>query len=208
MLINLLRASRILVFVMGLLLPGAGLLAQTVVSGTVSDPDGNPLAGAGVVIKGTHSGTTADANGAWSLTVPDRSAVLEFSYLGMATQEIPLSGQRIINVILREDADFLNEVVVVGYGTQKKVHMTGSVVAMSATELKKSTVSNVSQSLVGKLPGLITQQSLGQPGSDQVSILVRGYSEISRLVSVHQSPRILLLQRCRNRAGARGRSRA
>ena len=171
--INLLRASRILVFVMGLLLPGAGLLAQTVVSGTVSDPDGNPLAGAGVVIKGTHSGTTADANGAWSLTVPDRSAVLEFSYLGMATQEIPLSGQRIINVILREDADFLNEVVVVGYGTQKKVHMTGSVVAMSATELKKSTVSNVSQSLVGKLPGLITQQSLGQPGSDQVSILVR-----------------------------------
>ena len=174
--INLLRAIRILVFVMGLLLPGAGLLAQTVVSGTVSDPDGNPLAGAGVVIKGTHSGTTADANGAWSLTVPDRSAVLEFSYLGMATQEIPLSGQRIINVILREDADFLDEVVVVGYGTQKKVHMTGSVVAMSATELKKSTVSNVSQSLVGKLPGLITQQSLGQPGSDQVSILVRGYS--------------------------------
>lgn len=176
--IHSLRANfqKLLVLCLTAFLSGTVLFAQSVVSGTVSDEDGNPLPGVGVLVKGTLTGTATDHNGIYTLNLPAKADVLEFSYMGMKTQLIPVAGQRIINVTMQEDADYLNEVVVVGYGTQKKVHMTGSVVAVSSTELKKSTVSNVSQSLVGKLPGLITQQSLGQPGSDQVSILVRGYS--------------------------------
>lgn len=174
---NFLQANLLRFLVLSLFLTMSPLMfAQSVVSGTVSDQDGNPLQGVGVLVPGSTAGTTTDRNGAWSINLPAKAGTLEFSYLGMKTQTVAIDGQRIINIVLEEDADYLNEVVVVGYGTQKKVHMTGSVVAMGATELKKSTVSNVSQSLVGKLPGLITQQSLGQPGSDQVSILVRGYS--------------------------------
>ena len=81
-----------------------------------------------------------------------------------------------INVTLQEDINSLDEVVVVGYGTQKKIHLTGSISSVSSKELLKSTTSNVSQALVGKLPGLISQQATGAPGADDVSLLVRGHS--------------------------------
>lgn len=97
----------------------------------------------------------------------------------MNKQEIKVNGRSTINIILKEDVANLDEVVVVGYGTQKKAHLTGSVVTVSQKDMLKTTASNMSQTLVGKLPGLITQQSLGQPGSDDVSILIRGYSSFS-----------------------------
>lgn len=153
--------------------------AQTTVRGVVSDETGNPVPGAGIIVQNTHTGTTSDINGHFSLTVPKGGKVLEFSSLGYSTKEVDINGQTVFNITLSENSDYLDEVVVVGYGTQKKVHMTGSVSAVSKTELAKVTVSNVSQSLVGKLPGLITQQSTGQPGADQVSILVRGYSSFN-----------------------------
>lgn len=94
----------------------------------------------------------------------------------MAKHEVKTQGQTTINVSLSEDVSSLNEVVVVGYGTQKKVHLTGSVASASSKEILKTTASNISQALVGKLPGLVSQQSTGQPGADDVSFLVRGYS--------------------------------
>lgn len=150
--------------------------AQHVVRGTVTDESGSPVPGANVLVKGTVSGTTTDASGRYSIQVAPAKEALIFSYLGMVSQEVNVSGRSMVNVVLKEDAARLDEVVVVGYGTQKKAHLTGSVAAVSASEILKTTSSTVSQALVGKLPGIMTQQSLGQPGSDDVTILVRGYS--------------------------------
>ena len=98
----------------------------------------------------------------------------------MKGQELAINGRTEINVVMQEDAARMDEVVVVGYGTQKKVHLTGSIAAVSDDEIKKSTVSTISQALVGKLPGLITQQATGAPGSDGVTMLVRGYTARAR----------------------------
>ncbi len=158
-----------------LLLPSA-LWAQQTVKGTVTDEDGAPLPGVGVVVKGTRTGTMTNSAGSWTLRLPEGARELEFTCLGMNTEVVPIAGRSVIDVTMKNNTDYIDEVVIVGYGAQKKIHLTGSVAAVSQTELKKATVTNTSQALVGKLPGLITQQSLGQPGSDQVSILVRGYS--------------------------------
>ncbi|MDY3782795.1 MAG: TonB-dependent receptor [Candidatus Cryptobacteroides sp.] len=155
---------------------GAVVSAQNKVSGRVTDENGDPLPGVGVIVDGTRIGTSTDINGRYSVGVPSSAKTLSFSFIGMSDLKVAISGQSEINVVMKPDANYLEEIVVVGYGVQKKAHLTGSVVAVGSTELQKTTVSNVSQALVGKLPGLITQQSLGQPGSDQVSILVRGYS--------------------------------
>lgn len=160
----------------GIFLSAISSFAQTTVTGRVSDGDGLPLPGVGVIVKGTRTGTMTDDGGRYSVRVPAGEHELEFSCLGMKTVTVPVAGRTAIDVTMTNNTDYLDEVVVVGYGSQKKIHMTGSVSAVSNTELKKVTVTNTSQALVGKLPGLITQQSLGQPGSDQVSILVRGYS--------------------------------
>ena len=158
-----------------LLMSGFTAFAQQTVTGLVTDVNGDPLPGVVVMIKGTNTGTTTDDGGLYSITaLPNQTLV--FTSLGMETMEYRVGSRTKLDVELREDTTLLDEVVVVGYGTQKKIHVTGSVSAVSGTELKKATATNVSQQLVGKLPGIITQQSLGQPGSDQVSSLVRGYS--------------------------------
>ena len=151
-------------------------LAQSTVKGHVTDEDGLPLPGVGVLVKGTKTGTTTDGAGAYTIRVASEGQSLEFSCLGMNTETVPVAGRSVIDIVMKNNSDYIDEVVIVGYGAQKKIHMTGSVSAVSNTELKKVTVTNTSQAIVGKLPGVITQQSLGQPGSDQVSILVRGYS--------------------------------
>lgn len=157
--------------------------AQNMLQGVVTDVTGEPLPGVSVVVKGTVNGTTTDIEGKYVISV-SKSAILEFSYIGMSKQEVKVNGQSTINVILKEDVESLDEVVVVGYGVQKKVHLTGSVAAISQKEMLNTTVSNISQTLVGKLPGLITQQLTGQPGSDGVSMLIRGYSSFSGSGSV------------------------
>ena len=173
------RTIRILLFSLSMLFAyAANGYAQNLVKGVVTDVNGDPLPGVSVVVKGTATGTTTDINGRYSLNVP-RTATLEFSYIGMNKQEIKVNGRSSINVVLQEDVANLEEVVVVGYGTQKKAHLTGSVAAVSQKDMLKTTASNISQTLVGKLPGLVTQQTLGQPGSDNVSILIRGYSSFS-----------------------------
>ena len=141
--------------------------AQSTVNGVVIDATGLPLPGVSVTVKGSATGTTTDLNGHFTLNAP-RSATLVLSYIGMITQEVKVNSRSMINVTLQEDINSLDEVVVVGYGTQKKIHLTGSISSVSSKELLKSTTSNVSQALVGKLPGLISQQATGAPGADDV----------------------------------------
>lgn len=170
------RTIRIFLFSLSILFAyAANGYAQNMVKGVVIDMTGEPLPGVSVVIKGTTTGTTTDVDGRYSINAPTSSTLL-FSYVGMLPLEVKVNERRTINVTLSEDVSNLDEVVVVGYGAQKKVHLTGSVSSVSQKEILKTTASNISQTLVGKLPGLVTQQSSGQPGADDVSILIRGYS--------------------------------
>ena len=158
-----------------LLCSGHWSYAQNVVKGTVKDESGSPLPGVSIYIKNTSNGVVSDIDGRYSISV-SKSDILVFSSLSYVTEEVRPDGRSVVNVVMREDKTSLDEVVVVGYGTQKKAHLTGSVSAVSQSEILKTTSSNISQSLVGKLPGIVSQQSLGQPGSDDVTMLVRGYS--------------------------------
>ena len=153
----------------------ANSFAQNVVKGVVMDIADNPLPGVSVVVKGSTVGTTTDLDGNYSINAP-KNGILVFTYIGMAKEEVKISGRQTLNVTLEEDVSVLNEVVVVGYGIQKKLHLTGSVSSVSAKDLTKSTTSNISQALVGKLPGLMSQQTTGAPGSDNATLLVRGRS--------------------------------
>ncbi len=147
--------------------------ADIQVSGSVSDAQGLMLPGVSISLKGTSKGTSSDANGSYKITVP-QDGVLIFSFIGYDTQEIPVGGRSLINVSLAENAKILSEVVVVGYGTQKKVNMTGSVASVSAKEIENRPVTNVSSSLAGLAPGVFVRQGSGKPGSDGATIRVRG----------------------------------
>jgi len=156
----------------------AGVLQQIQVSGTVVDKEGVPLAGVNVVVKGTTIGTITDVNGKYSLTVPDRNAVLTVSFIGYVTQETVVGTRNVIDFIMESEELALDEVVVVGYGTQKKVNVIGSITAISTAELTASPTSTVSQSLGGRLPGLIVQQTTGEPGRDDADLLIRGQNTL------------------------------
>jgi TonB-linked SusC/RagA family outer membrane protein len=149
-------------------------LAQTVrVTGVVKDVQGEPLAGAGVKEKGVQNGVATDLNGEFALTVqPD--AVLEISFLGYITREVPVRGQTRLNILLEEDAEQLEEIVIVGYGSQKKESVVGAISQVSSRELLKSPVGNISQAITGKIPGVITSQASGAPGADDAQVFIRG----------------------------------
>lgn len=151
-------------------------VAARQVKGTVTDEAGEPLAGVTVLVKGSSVGTSTDIDGHYSIDAPEQ-ATITFSYVGMAPASRKLAaGMTTLNVVMKEDNTVLDEVVVVGYGQQKKITMTGAVAQVTAKDITKTVGTNLSQSLVGKLPGMITMQGSGRPGSDGVSILVRGYS--------------------------------
>lgn len=156
---------------------GSDLPGQTVeqVSGTVIDAvSRDPLPGVNVILKGTSVGTVTDIDGRYSLAVPDLSGTLLFSYIGFFTLEEPISGRGQIDVALSEDLQKLDEVVVVGYGTQKKVNLTGSVSTVDAQDLEKRPVANVAQMLQGRMPGVEVIQNTGQPGAEGINIRIRG----------------------------------
>jgi len=151
--------------------------AATTVTGRVTDVSGEPLIGVTVSIRGAYVGGAAVTNfdGNYSVSVPDGNAVLVFAYLGFSTQEITVGNQAVINVILKEDAKALEEVVVVGYGTQKKVNLTGSVEQINfADQAMTRPITTVSSALSGLLSGVSVRQTSGEPGSDGASILIRG----------------------------------
>jgi TonB-dependent starch-binding outer membrane protein SusC len=147
---------------------------QNRISGTVTDAKGQPLAGVNVVVTGTTTGTLTDVSGKYTLEVPASAKSLSFSFIGMEAQEIAIGGTNLVDVKLTESAIGLDEVVVVGYGTQKKVNVIGSVTTISAKEISTAPISNISNALAGRLNGAVVQQSGGEPGNNAATILVRG----------------------------------
>lgn len=142
------------------------------VSGVVRDGAGMPLIGVAVQVKGTSVGTVTDLDGKFILDVP-QEGILVFSYIGMQPEEVAISGKKTFNVVLREDAEALDEVVVIGYGTVKKSNLSGAVSSVSAKDLQKLPAANLSQALQGNAPGLYTLQSDRNPGA-AVSMKIRG----------------------------------
>lgn len=154
------------------------LMAQPrTVTGKVVDASGQGVIAAGVQEKGTGNGAITDLDGNYTITVGD-DAVLVFSSVGYATQEIPVAGRSVINITLAEDAEFLDEVVVVGYGTMKKSDLAGASVSMREEDLKGSIITNLDQSLQGRAAGVTAVQTSGAPGSSS-SIRVRGQATIN-----------------------------
>ena len=147
---------------------------QRRVTGTVKDENGSPLAGATVQVEGTTTGTLTDADGRFSVEVPNDAASVSISFVGYATVTIPVAGRTTIDVDLRPNVEFLDEVVVVGYGTQKRTTVTGSVSVVKGEEVAKIPVANISNAMAGKLAGVLTKQSSGQPGEDDANIYIRG----------------------------------
>lgn len=146
------------------------------ITGTVLDATGMPVIGANVMVKGTTNGTITDMDGKFSLEV-DKGATLVISYIGFINQEIKVGNQTNLSIALKEDSKALDEVVVVGYGTQKKGNLTGSIATVKTEEMTVAPVASSVNSLGGRLPGLVSQQTSGQPGADQATIKVRGFAD-------------------------------
>lgn len=145
--------------------------------GKITDTNGQALPGVSVVIKGTQRGTTADVDGNYQIAVPDGNFVLVFSIIGYETREIPVSNQSTVDLSLIVSNQTLNEVVVVGYGTQRKKDVTGSVSSISSEKLQNSPVAGVDQALTGQLAGVQVQQTSGAPGGN-INVRVRGSGSI------------------------------
>ena len=154
--------------------------AQNVaVTGTVTDKTGETVIGASVVEKGNAgNGTITDIDGNFSLNVP-ANATLVFSYVGMKSQEIALKGKTKVDIVMEDDAQALEEVVVIGYGTVQKKDLTGSVASVSAKQLESIPVSSASEALQGKMAGVQITTTEGSPDAD-IKIRVRGGGSISQ----------------------------
>ena len=169
-----------MLFLMTLFLSCHVMAQQTTVTGTITDgTDGSPLIGANVLGKGTGAGSIADVNGKFSVSVPTGKDVLVISCIGYKQQEITLkAGQKVVNVVMKEDSELLDEVVVVGYGTMKKSDLSGASVSMGEDAIKGSIITNLDQSLQGRAAGVTAVQTSGAPGSSS-SIRVRGQATIN-----------------------------
>lgn len=151
---------------------------QVRVSGKVtSADDGQPLPGVSIVVKGTTSGTTTDFNGDFSLSTSE-GAVLQFSYIGFLAQEVTVGAQTTINIVMQPDMEQLQEVVVVGYGTQEKRDITGAIASVDATKLRDLPVAGLDQALQGQVAGVNITQTSGAPGGG-INVQVRGISSVN-----------------------------
>jgi TonB-linked SusC/RagA family outer membrane protein len=161
-----------------LLIPNAYSQAKKI-TGTVRGSKGLSLPGVSVKVKGTATGAITDSKGTYSLNVPNGNAVLVFSYIGFITSEQPAGDASVVDVVLTEQSTSLNDVVVVGYGTQKKVNVVGSVATISAKDLENRPVTNVSSALTGLSSGVSVMQSSGKPGADGATIRIRGLGTLN-----------------------------
>jgi TonB-linked SusC/RagA family outer membrane protein len=146
-----------------------------IISGKITSMSGEPLSGVSVQLKGTNIGTTSDAEGKFTLNVPE-NGVLRFTSVGYEIMEVVINGRSTINATLKEQNSELNQVVVVGYGTQKKKDLTGTVASIEGKDLQVAPTPDVFNNLAGKLPGVIVTQSTGQPGYDEPVFSIRGKS--------------------------------
>ena len=155
------------------------LSAQTTIKGVVTDESGEPLIGAGVVVEGTTIGTVTGIDGDYELTVPADAVNLVFSFIGLSDQTVPIAGQTVINVVLKVDSTFLDEVVVVGYQTVKRRDLLGAVASVGSDKLTEQPVTTVSQALSGKMAGVSVITTEGDPDAD-IKIRVRGGGSITQ----------------------------
>jgi TonB-linked SusC/RagA family outer membrane protein len=174
---------------MALLLSSACFVtyAQKTITGTVKDATGEPMIGVSVVVDGTSIGGVTDFNGNFSITKAPDNAVLKVSYVGYKDQKITTAGKNTLKITLQEDAQGLDEIVVVGYGVQKKKDLTGSVASIKTEDLQKVAAANVMQAMQAKVPGLDLQQSSGEAGAG-VSMTLRG----NRSITASNSPLIIV----------------
>ena len=152
----------------------ANEVAAQTVTGTVTDESDAPIPGVNVLVKGTTVGTTTDTNGRYTLEVPDENSILVFSFIGYQSQEVQVGNQTNLDVRMMLDVQSLQEVVVVGYGEQKKTTITGAVTTVKSDVIQQAPVSNLSNALTGRLPGTIFINRSGEPGNDASQIRVRG----------------------------------
>lgn len=157
------------------------ILANTdiTIKGTVTDGKGERLPGVSIIIKGTTRGTTTNVNGEYSLAVPDDKAILVFSFVSYVAQEIMIENKTVINITLLSDIKALDEVIVVGYGTQKKADLTGAVSTVSIEQIKNKPAVSFGEALVGQMAGVQVQQINGAPGGEGLSVRVRGTGSIT-----------------------------
>lgn len=151
-----------------------GASAQVTVSGNVSDESGEPIIGATVMEALTTNGVVTDFDGNFKIQVKNENATLKISYIGMVAQNIRVGNQRNIKVVLKDESQKINEVVVVGYGHQKKESVVGAISQVSSDDLLNTPTANVTQAIAGKIPGVVTTQVSGAPGADDATINIRG----------------------------------
>lgn len=159
------------------------------IRGRVVDEDGSGLPGVNIIVKGTSRGTVTDVDGNYQLEIESPNAVLVFTFVGYAPQEVEVGERTIVDITLSPDIATLEEIVVVGYGTQKKVNLTGAVDAVTARDVDWKPVGQTSMALQGVAPGVTITQNSGQPGKDAGTIRIRG---IGTLGTAGQEPLVLV----------------
>ncbi|MBR9855803.1 MAG: TonB-dependent receptor plug domain-containing protein, partial [Algicola sp.] len=160
------------------------LMAQNniMITGTVLDEQGQPMPGASVVLQGTTTGIQTDFDGNYRFDNAPSNGTLVFSYVGFATQKVPINNRTTIDLIMKEDTQSLDEVVVVGYGTQKKSDLTGSIVTVGTEQIEKTPSANPVQSLQGKVAG-VQIVTPGSPGASP-TVRIRGLGTYSDATSI------------------------
>lgn len=154
-------------------------VAQVVTGRVTSAVDGSPLPGVSILVKGTTNGTTTDSDGRFSLNVPDiGSAVLTMSFIGFKAQEVPVNNRTTIDITMEEDVTTFNEVVVIGYGTQKRSDLTGAVGSVNEEKLRERPATSLNQAMSGKIAGVQVNTNSGRPGG-KTNVRIRGFSSIN-----------------------------
>jgi TonB-dependent starch-binding outer membrane protein SusC len=154
-------------------------LQQLKVTGTITDEKGGAFPGVNILVEGTTLGTMSDVAGKYTLSVPNANAVLVFTFVGYRTQRVPVGGKTTVDIAMAPDVMNLDEVVVVGYGTARKATITGSVASVTGEKLQVAKTTNFTNSLTGRLPGLVTVQRSGLPGADDATIRIRGNNTLN-----------------------------
>jgi len=194
----LVDGNRYCFLALSLLLFCAQASAQKIISGIVSDESG-PLPGVSIIEKGTSNGTVTDFDGAYTINVTNEDAIIVFSYLGFLSQEQSSSQNDTLNIQMQEDVQGLEEIVVTGYGTQKKATLTGSIATIGGEALEKSASPNLGTALAGKVAGLYIDTGNGAPGADDPGIRVRGSN------TFNNSSALIVIDGIPNRAGGLSR---
>lgn len=170
-----------MLFILLLMIGSLNVYAQQskTITGKVTDENRETIIGASISVEGTAIGTITDIDGNYSLVIPANTEKLKISYIGYITQYVAIKNESVINIILKDGTQAIDEIVVVGYGVQKKVNLTGSVASIDSKSLESRPLTNVSSGLGGLIPGVRVSQGSGQPGSDGATIRIRGLGTLN-----------------------------